>query len=122
METAIGHLSPLLTAAHAISWAEGIACAALGLGECSALQGHADAAIDFFEQTLAAAVGAQLAPLEWQAHAALAKLREKYGDIPSAELHRGLARTLVDGLSASITDPPLRQAFMARALARMNGA
>jgi DNA-binding SARP family transcriptional activator/class 3 adenylate cyclase len=108
--TAIEVVAPLLPAAEAAGWAEGVARTTLLLGECARQRGETERAAAFFRRALAAATGAGLAPVVWQAHAGLASQEQG----PPAADHARLARTVADGLAAAITEPALRRAFFSR--------
>ena len=108
--SAIEVVDPLLPAAEAAGWAEGVARTTLVLGECARQQGEADRATAFFRRALETATGAGLVPVVWQAHAGLASQDQ---GTQSAD-HARLARTVADELAAAITDPVLRRAFASR--------
>jgi tetratricopeptide (TPR) repeat protein len=114
-------LTPLLAASESAGWREGVAHTTLTLGECAVHRDEPEAAADLFSRSLEVAGEAGLAPLEWQAHAALARLARRRGDEGSARVHRQQARVIVDGLATSIPEFPLRQAFTAIARERLEG-
>ena len=106
-------VAPLFTAAEDAAWAEGTARAALFLGECSRRCGDPDAAEAFLGRALDDATNAGLA-VEWEAHAALARLPRDHADTAAADEHQRRARTVVDTLAAAITDAGLRRCFLSR--------
>jgi DNA-binding SARP family transcriptional activator len=108
---AVERVRPLLEAAESAGWAEGVARSTLMLGECAALHGDLEAATDLFARSLETAQRGQLPPVEWQAHAEIARLLRGRSDRMGATTHLRLARAIVTTLNASITEPQIRTAF-----------
>ena len=67
------------------------------------------------ERALETSRRAGLRSVEWQAHAALARLWRESGDGVAAERHEQLALALVDSLADGIDDPAIAAGFRAAA-------
>ena len=88
---------------------------ALLLGECSWRERLVRPAVELVERALETSKSAGLPGVEWQAHAALARMGRESGDGAGAEHHARLARALVDTLAGGIDDPAIAVGFRAAA-------
>lgn len=82
-------------------------------GRCLAALGRRTEAETDFAKAIATAQAANLRPVLWRAHLALAQYGSRQAHHPDAETHHQLANEIVQSMANSFTDPTQRDSFLA---------
>ncbi len=116
-ERAEGVVEPVLAAAERFRWLELVAYGSLVAGSARLAAGELDGAEERLGAALEVAPAHGFAGAEWEAHAALARLRREQRRPEAAREHLDRARAIVDRLAAGLGDEALARRFRERALA-----
>ena len=119
-KAALGLALPVGYAAERDGWVESATGALLIRGQAAADAGHRSEALELLSRALHQAHAAALPLLEWESHAALARLRAD-DDAAAAGEHGASARAIADRLASTLDDEALRRGLVDAVAAHVSG-